>query len=217
MYLKILKVYPRNFVLSVPSDVANVSQIYYEKSEEALKIHLTLDKGIIKKDNISFYYSDVKPDLIITLGVKDYTEQLQKLDSFGFLLDTPIINIDNDVQFNRNFGKINLVEDNSISEIVLGLTKSLSENQIKKETANCLLSGLIIHSDNFTNSKTNSNILETASSLMKQGAEREKIIAELYPAKPEAKHKEIVTSVLAELAKQNLEVNRENILKYLES
>ena len=46
--------YPRNFVISIPASVAEVSQVYYEKSEENLKIHLTLDKGTIKKDNISF-------------------------------------------------------------------------------------------------------------------------------------------------------------------
>lgn len=220
--------YPRNFVLSVPADVANVSQIYYEKNNDALKIHLTLDKGIIKKDNISFYYSDVKPDLIITLGVKDYTKQLEKLDSFGFLLDTPIINIDSvdnastslgadGVQNNLNFGKINIVEAKALYEITLNLIKSFDENLIKKDVANCLLSGLIMFSENFRNEKTNSEILETASYLMKKGGEREKIVSELFKTKLVDTNKEIVAEVIAKLAEQNLEINKENILKYLES
>src|SRR3989344_8757649 len=88
--------YPKNFVVAIPNKVAQVSQIYYEKSDEALKIHLTLSHGNIKKENIAFYFSETKPDLVITLGVKDYTKELEgKLQSFGFLLDSPIINIDN--------------------------------------------------------------------------------------------------------------------------
>src|ERR1035437_8149474 len=46
--------YPKNFVVSIPNNVAQISQIYYEKNTEALKIHLTLENGNIKKDNISF-------------------------------------------------------------------------------------------------------------------------------------------------------------------
>ncbi|KKP31153.1 MAG: hypothetical protein A2312_03315 [Candidatus Staskawiczbacteria bacterium RIFOXYB2_FULL_32_9] len=212
--------YPRNFVISVPSSVAEVSQIYYEKSEENLKIHLTIDKGNIKKDNISFYYTDARPDLIISLGIKDFKQELEgKLNQFAFLMQSDILNIDSDVQLNKNFGKINLVEDNSLSKMILDLTESMTGDlpRPKKEISTCLLAGLINYSDNLSNSKTDSKILETAGYLMKQGADREKIINELYPTKSEGKHKEIVNAVLAELAKQNLEINKENILKYLES
>jgi nanoRNase/pAp phosphatase (c-di-AMP/oligoRNAs hydrolase) len=172
--------YPRNFVLSIPKHAADISQIYYEKSDEAFKIHLTLDKGSIKKDNISFYYSEARPDLIITIGIKNYQEQLEKMDSFGFLLSAPILNIDNHLENNLNFGKINLVEQKSVSEIIFDLIKALGDSQISKEMAECLLSGLIIFSDNFTNYKTTSEILEIASILMRQGANRDKIIKELY-------------------------------------
>ncbi|MBI1866305.1 MAG: hypothetical protein HYS02_00885, partial [Candidatus Staskawiczbacteria bacterium] len=58
--------YPKNLVISVPRKIADVSQIYYEKNDEALKIHLTIDKGNVKKENVSFYFSEPRPDLIIT-------------------------------------------------------------------------------------------------------------------------------------------------------
>src|SRR3989344_4974962 len=102
---------PKNFVISIPRNLADVSQVYYEKNEENLKIHLTIDKGSIKKDNISFYFSEAKPDLIITLGIKDFKSELEnKLNSFGFILDSPILNIDSletGGQENKKFGKIN--------------------------------------------------------------------------------------------------------------
>ena len=87
--------YPKNFTISVPTNVAKISQVYYEKGDDALKIHLTVENGNIKKDNIAFYFSEAKPDLTITFGIKDYAKELAgRLNSFGFLLDSPVLNID---------------------------------------------------------------------------------------------------------------------------
>jgi len=179
--------YPKNFVVSIPNRIAGISQIYYEKSDSDLKIHLTLEKGGLKKDDISFYFSEPKPDVIITLGVKDYEEQLKsKLNSFGFLLDSPIINIDSltlaDIngQSNKNFGKINLIESTSLPEIILNLIKDFNDGFIKKEIADCLLSGLIIHTENFKNSKITAEIFEATGSLMKKGASLKEIVNNIY-------------------------------------
>ena len=162
--------YPKNFVVSIPAKIAGISQIYYEKDDTALKIHLMVENGVIKKDDVDFYFSDEKPDLIITLGIKDYQSQLTgKLNSFGFLLDSPILNIDNN-QNNKNFGKINLIDNFSITEITFDLIKNLSAS-INKDSANCLLSGLIIETDNFKNFNITANIFENAGYLMKNGAD----------------------------------------------
>ena len=179
--------YPKNFVVSIPSNVAKISQIYYEKNDDALKIHLTLESGNIKKDNISFYFSEAKPDLVITIGIKDYQKELSnKLDSFGFLLDSPILNIDtssplstsngqddltSSVQMNKKFGKINLIEGSSLTETIFAL---IGGESIKKETALCLLSGLMIYTGNFKNRLT-AEIFQTAADLMKKGAELQTI------------------------------------------
>jgi len=161
--------YPKNFVLSIPNTVAQISQIHYEKNSDALKIHLTLESGNIKKDNISFYFSEAKPDLIITVGINDYQKELsEKLNSFGFLLESPIVDIGNS-QDNKKFGKINLISDSSISETIFGLAENL-----KKEPAQCLLAGLVIYTENFKN-KITANIFEMASHLMKSGAELKNI------------------------------------------
>ena len=165
--------YPKNFVISVPNTVAQISQIHYEKNSDALKIHLTLEGGNIKKDNISFYFSETKPDLIITIGIKDYQKELsEKLNSFGFLLDSPILNIDtltNSVQTNTKFGKINLLGVSSITETILNLVKDINGDNIKKEPALCLLSGLVIYTENFKN-KLTAEVFEASASLMKKGA-----------------------------------------------
>lgn len=162
--------YPKNFVVSIPNTIAQISQIYYEKNNEALKIHLTLESGNIKKDNIAFYFAEAKPDLIITVGVKDYQKELSgKLNSFGFLLDSPVVNIDNS-QDNQKFGKINLLGDYSLTEIIFSLIKNINEESIKQSQATCLLSGLVIYTNNFKN-KLTAEIFQATSDLMKKGGE----------------------------------------------
>jgi len=181
---------PKNFVISIPRSEANVSQVYYEKTEENLKIHLTLDSGKIGKENISFYYSEPKPDLIITLGIKDFQEQLSdKLNSFGFLLGSPILNIDTEEVFgfapgeNKRFGKLNLIKNNSISEIVLEVIKSLDENLVKGNTASSILAGITLYYENFQNTKTTPEAFELCAYLMKKGADRKQITENLYKQK----------------------------------
>ncbi len=169
--------YPKNFVISIPNKVANVSQVFYEKNEEAVKIHLTVESGNIKKDNISFYFSETKPDLIITVGVDDYLKDLDgRLNSFGFLLDSPILNIDSS-QNNKKFGKINLVEDSPLSETVFSLIKEIAQS-IKKEAADSLLASIIIFTDNFQKN-ISAEIFQDSSLLMNCGADFKNISEKL--------------------------------------
>ncbi len=171
---------PKNFVISIPRSSADVSQIYYEKNEDNLKIHLTIDKGQIKKESLSFYFEDAKPDLIITLGIQDFQKQLsQKLNSFGFLLGSSILNIDNDYQVNKKFGTVNIIEPESITELTLEII-NIAEGIINKNAANCLLAGLIIYYENFKSHKTSADVFDTAADLIKKGAKNTEIIDNLY-------------------------------------
>ncbi len=170
---------PQNFVISIPRTTADVSQIYYEKNEDSLKIHLTINNGQLKKENLSFYAESAKPDLIITLGIQNFQTQLAgRLDAFGFLLDTPIINIDNQTE-NTKFGKINIIEQKSISEITLDIIRSLDEKLLTKDAANCILAGIVIHYEHLKNPETNSQTFQAISELIKKGADYHNIIKSL--------------------------------------
>ena len=175
---------PKNFVISIPKDVADVSQVYYEKNEENVKIHLTIGKGSIKKDNISFYYSEAKPDLIITLGIKDFKSELEnKLNSFGFILDSPILNIDSletGGQENKKFGKINLLEEKSISEIIMDMVKLTVADLFTKNVASCILTGMVIYYENFKSANTKPETLKIAAQLMERGANYQQIMENIY-------------------------------------
>ena len=171
---------PKNFVISIPRSSADVSQIYYEKNEDNLKIHLTIDKGQIKKENLSFYFEDAKPDLIITLGIRDFQKQLsEKLNPFGFLLGSSILNIDNDYQSNKKFGTVNIIEPESIAELTLEII-NIAEGKINENAATSLLTGLIIYYENFKSHKTSADVFDTAAELIKKGARNREIVDNLY-------------------------------------
>ncbi len=170
---------PKNFVISIPRSITDISQIYYEKTDESLKIHLTTDKGSLKKENISFYFQESKPDLILTFGIQDFKKYLEsKLDSFAFLLGSEIINIDNN-ESNLRFGQVNVVEQKSLAQITLEIIKSFNESLVNKNIANCILAGLIIYYENFKKA-TPSEVFRIASDLVGKGANNQQIVDNLY-------------------------------------
>ena len=172
--------YPKDFVISVPAKTSEISQVRYDKTENELKIYLTLDKGNIKKNDISFSFFSCKPDLLITIGfgeLKDVSGLCR--EDKEFLDDVTILNIDNQAG-NKQFGKVNIIKSGSLSELVFNLIKSIDENLFDKNIANCLLTGLIIFSESFLNIKTSSETFETAAFLIKKGASYQETIQYLH-------------------------------------
>lgn len=170
--------YPKNLSISIPKSSAEISQIRYEKNEDNLKFFLTIDKGSVKKSDVSFCFTEPKLDLIITVGLKDREEV--KSPNYFNNTDLTILNIDNQKE-NLNFGRINLIENNEpLSEIIFTFIKSISGNLIKKEAATNLLAGIIIASDNFKSQNTSPQILETSAALIRKGGCHQEIISNLY-------------------------------------
>ena len=165
--------YPKNLVLSIPRKDNEISQIRYEKDESNLKINLTVSKGNIKKNDISFYFIEPKPDLLITLGIKDKIE-IPIVDP-----QPVILNIDNQ-QENSNFGRINIISpEKLLPEIVFEIIKAFGKTIGKNIAAN-LLAGVIIASDNFGKKDLSPAILEIAAALMRYGADRQTIIENIH-------------------------------------
>jgi len=122
---------PKDFVISIKEKEIKISQVFYEKTENELKIYLRTSKGILNKENVYLKNQNLnqnglfpRPDLLITLGIGN----LQKLGN-NFQENPPLIlNIDNQIE-NENFGKINLREDPSmsLSDIILKLLRTMGK------------------------------------------------------------------------------------------
>jgi len=191
----------RDFVISIDGSEKEIGEMRYEKNEQGLKIYLTLDKGRISKEDISFPAFNQKPNLIIALGAVS----LADLDFY----QTPIINIDNQ-QANENFGLVNLVDTAcSLTEISTGLIEALEPELIDQNVATCLLTGLVSYSQNFRHPKTQPKTFEAAARLIKKGADHQKIVQHLYRQKSIAQIR-ILGKVL-----EKLKLNKEKELYYV--
>lgn len=181
-----------NFVISVNAKGKEISQMRYEKNDDNLKIYLSLNKGEVKSEDISFLpYSNPEetiqnPDLLITLGA----QSLENLGDFfvennQLFRQTPILNIDNQLH-NENFGEVNLIElASSLAEITTDLIKLVDEKGelLDEKITTCLLAGLIWSSQNFRNPRTRPKTFEVSAFLIKRGANHQKIIQHLYKQK----------------------------------
>ncbi len=165
---------PKKFVISVPNQEDNISEIHYEKTNNSLNLYLKTKRRSLKKNQISFSLSEKKPDLLIALGVEGLSEN----DSFKNISDVPVLNINN--KDKKKLGKINLIKNKtSLSELIIELFKAFNKEMFKKNTADCLLAGLIVSSNNSQDYKSLSGALNQASFLIKKGASEEKIIRHL--------------------------------------
>jgi len=108
-------------------------------------------------------------DLIIALdcGDIDRTGIVELLNAHDHY---QLVNIDHHIS-NNNYGHHNLVmpQSSSTSEIIYNFLQYHSQ-EIDKDIATCLLTGIITDTMNFTNSGTTNDSLKIASELLKKGA-----------------------------------------------
>ena len=147
-------------LISINTRGEKIEKIFYEKDEGELKFYLDLKKGNVDIEKISLKTKE-DPDLII---------DIQK-QGFAFR--------DNDS------GKTNTINyfKSSICETIIEILKSDEGLSFDKNTATCLLAGLICCTQSFQNSKTNPKILECISFLIEKGADYQKIIQEFHKTK----------------------------------
>ncbi len=190
----------KNFILTINNDAGIISDIYYQKSPRELKLFLTITDGDIKTDDIHFSHLDedheFEPDLVITLGIKS----LESLDdfyetNFKFFSQKPILNLDNHPK-NQEYGKINIVEENSsFSGLVIKLIKSINQSIIDQDMATNLFWGIL----NYHKGRgITVDSLRSLIYLKNKGAEVRKIPS-LLNANFDQKEKEIIELVLSNI------------------
>ncbi len=170
--------------LIVKVDISNtqIENLSYDIKDNWLSIYLTPKNGLLTKNELRTAQSTYKYDLIITLDTNNL-ETLGKifLNNTDLFYRTSIINIDCHAN-NERYGQVNYVDLNatSISEIVFQLSKDLFEKFLNEQTATTLLTGMIAATHSFKTTTVTPLTLQLASELINHGADRERIIQNLY-------------------------------------
>ncbi|HQL11435.1 MAG TPA: hypothetical protein PK507_00280 [bacterium] len=172
-----------NLTIAISTKDVKAKELSYEQKEDRIEIYLTPEKNKkFTKEDVSIIDNQNLFDLIITIGV----ENIEKIGEFynsniEFFKNTPIINIDNNIA-NERFGQINLIEPqySSICELMFDLITMYKSELIDEKIATNILAGIIYKNKKLNLQKLSSNTVEAISALIEIGADKEKIINNLY-------------------------------------
>lgn len=172
------------FTIKVDVSKAKLETLSYDVKDNWLSIHLTPRSGTITKNDLRTLQTGFKYDLIIALGTAD----LESLGDIFFnntdlFYRTPIINIDCHPS-NEHYGAVNLVDltATSVSEMIYRVFADAGHD-IDSVAATAILTGMIAKTRSFKTPNVTPNTLNLAGKLMDKGADREKIIHNLYRTK----------------------------------
>ncbi len=172
----------QKFIIKVDVSKTAIESLSYDIKDSTLSIYLTPKDGIIGKNELRTAQSTFKYDLIITFNTPDL-ESLGEiyLNNTDLFFRTPIITIDHQPD-NERYGKVNLIDlaATSTAEIIYKLIKETDEKFLDAALCTTLLTGLTIATGSFKNFNISPSTMQIASDLMTRGADREKIIQNLY-------------------------------------
>lgn len=172
----------QKLIIKVDVSHAKIESLSYDIKDNWLSIYLTPKNGLLTKDEIRTAQSAYKYDLIITLGTSELeTLGPMFLNNTDLFYRTNIINIDYNPN-NERYGQINFIDLNatSVSEMVYRLAKQFWTTQLEETNATALLTGMIAATHSFKTTNVTPLTLQAASELINHGANREKIIQNLY-------------------------------------
>jgi len=175
----------QKFVISLNVADSKLRDLSYDVQGDRLRIYLTPKHGSFSAADITTRSSNFLYDLIFVLDSPDL-ESLGGLyqNNTDFFYQTTIVNIDHGIT-NEHFGQINIVDFNvaSTAELVLKIIKRINPQAIDQNTATCLFTGLTVASKSFKANTVTPITLGNASELIALGAEREKVVTNLYRTK----------------------------------
>ena len=165
----------QDFVIALNKDKAD--HLRYKLDGDYVKIFITPYRTRISENDLDYSYGDFNIDLVLALNVANGIDLDSALREHGRIMhDAVIINITT-----GNPGKFGEIEWNdkdssSISEMIAKMLFSVnSQTKIEKDEATAFLTGIIAATDRFSNAKTASSTMITASRLMESGADQQLI------------------------------------------
>jgi phosphoesterase RecJ-like protein len=172
----------RDFVLSFDTTRNKIIDFRTENKLGTFEIYITPEREAVDPRDFSFIPAKFKYDLVIILGCQsldDLGEMREKNSDLFF--EVPIANIDT-ASANENFGQVNLVDvtRSSISELLSDVFNDFWEKQTDRDTAQCLLAGLVAMTANFQSRATTPKTFLAASWLIEKGANQQEVVRNLF-------------------------------------
>ena len=172
--------------IAVLTNNVKAKELSYEPKNDRIEIYLT------PEDNKSFTKNDVivsddngNFDLIITIGIENLKKSGKIYDeNVDFFFNRSIINIDINTA-NERYGQINHIEPHyrSMSELIFDIISFYKSELIDEAIATAVLTGIIYKTKGFKIKDLSPNTMTAVSNLMDVGANREKIVNNLYKTK----------------------------------
>src|SRR3989339_1703406 len=175
----------KKFIINLDISQTGLEDLSYDVEGHNLRIHLSPKQGVFTPDDLSLQASEFAYDLILAIDAP-------QLENLGKIYDhhrdlfykIPVINLDHNPA-NDQYGHLNLVDitASSVAEIIYGLLKDWDGEIMDKDIATCLLTGIISKTKSFKTSGVSPEVLNIASELIKLGANRKEIVAQLFQTK----------------------------------
>jgi len=169
------KIGNKNLVISLDYSEGSIEKVSYNVEGDKFNLIIQPKPGfpLFSQDKVNFSQSGINADLIIVIG----TEDLAKLDPLfvdnkDILEKIPLVNIDTHLG-NRNFGKVNLVDQNaaSSSQLVMQLITGLNLT-LDSDGASNILTGLESATKNFQEGNITAETFESAALCLRFGARK---------------------------------------------
>lgn len=170
------------FTITLKTSEVRLKEFRYDQHEGTLRIYLNPEEGMYRPEDVTMSSAPFAYDCIIAVDTRD-------LESLGalyhkhadFFYRTPTITIDHHPG-SEHFGQINIVDvtASSTGEVMGAVLEEIAAPSMDTAIATMLLTAIIAKTRSFKTPKITPRTLQMTSRLVAHGADREKIVHELY-------------------------------------
>lgn len=171
----------QDFIIAINKDKAD--HLRYKVEGDYVRVYITPYKTKISAEDLEFSHGDFNIGLVVALNVPSEESLDAALTNHGRILhDAEIINIA--ATASGNFGQTQWLDPtfSSVSEMIANLVFDMEAelgNDLNKETATALLTGIFVATERFSNGRTQPETMNMAAKLMSAGADQQQISAHL--------------------------------------
>lgn len=162
----------KEFIISVDTSHAPISQLRYEKPENRIDIILTPKLTALDKDAVSFREGTIRCDCLIAIGVSNI-ERLSNIADFppDFFTENKLVNIDIG-DTNARYGEANVVDIGcaSRSELVWQMLAARPSSPLPANVSTLLLAGILSATRGLMAPTATADAFAAVAELMRLGA-----------------------------------------------